>query len=297
MNVTAKSLSAEHPVRENGRWKIDLVGLSASSREDDITSLFPSSDKPCLIDIGDPSYEMDIEMDSTLVKSMLYEKGELERWSVFGSSVARRIKAQATFVEESHAQLAASSLDGAEWPFNQAGKLFLQLITSVKFKVSARVYDAVKETIDAHKSIWNRQFVGYSALPEHGFNRVLKIEGEDRQLVAEARRTLEKVITGTVMTMDGKSIWYPNLKISKNAYKKLRKIERDLGVVIIRDIQALFFRAYGPEDRLAQAAEALQQLIEELKAECSVMSTTCVVSEGEAKVLSGGCYKECPSRL
>ena len=135
MKVTVQSLSAERPVQENGRWKIDLVGLSTSITEDDITSLFPSSDKPCLIDIGDPSYEMDIEMDSTLVKSMLCGKGELERWSLFGSSVARRIKAQTTFVEESHARLAASSLDGAELPFNQAGKLFLQLITSVKFKV------------------------------------------------------------------------------------------------------------------------------------------------------------------
>ena len=97
--------------------------------------------------------------------------------------------------------------------------------------------------------------------------------------------------------MDGKNIWYSNLKISKSAYKKLQKIERDLGVVIIRYMRGSFFRAYGPEDRLPQAAEALQQLIDELKAECSVMSTTCLVSEGEAKVLSGGCYKECPSRL
>jgi RNA recognition motif-containing protein len=266
MRVTVQSLVAEHPVQQNGRWKIDLVGLSATITEDDIASVFPSSDKPCLITIGDLSYEMDIEMDSTLVKSMLYEKGELETWSVFGSSAAKRIKAQATFVEESHAQLAASSLDGAELSFNHTGKLFVQLITSVKFKVSARVYNAVKKTIDAHESNWNRQFIHYSALPERGFNRILKIEGENRQLVAQAKRTLEKVITGTIMTMDGKNIWYSNLKISKNTYRKLQKIERDLGVVIIRDIRASFFRAYGPEDRLAQAAEALQQLIDELKA-------------------------------
>ncbi|KAF5708098.1 hypothetical protein FMUND_10746 [Fusarium mundagurra] len=207
-----------------------------------------------------------MEMDSTLVKSMLYEKGKLEKWNVFDSSTTKRIKAQATFVKECHAQVAASTLNGTELSFNHTGKLFVQLITSIKFKVSTRVYNAVKKTIDLHKPNWNRQFIRYSALPKRGFNRILKIEGEDRQLVAQAKRYLEKVITGTVLTMDGKNIWYSNLKISKNAYRKLQKIERDLEVVIIRDIRASNFRAFGPEDRLAQAAEALQQLIDELKA-------------------------------
>ncbi|RBQ87199.1 hypothetical protein FVER53263_20733 [Fusarium verticillioides] len=266
MKVTVQSPVAEDPAQQNGRWKIDLVGLSASLTEDDIASVFPSFEKPCQIAIGDLSYEIDPEMDSTLVKSMLYEKGELEKWNVFDSSTAKRIKAQATFVEECHAQVAASSLDGTELPFNHNGKLFVQLITSVKFKVSARVYDAVKKTINAHKPEWDRQFIRYSALPERGFNRILKIEGEDRQLVAQAKRALEKVISGTVLTMDGKNIWYSNLKIGKNAYRKLQKIERDLEVVIIRDIRASNFRAFGPEDRLAQAAEALKQLIDELKA-------------------------------
>ncbi|KAL3590765.1 hypothetical protein FPOAC2_12967 [Fusarium poae] len=267
MKVTVQSLVAEQPVQQNGRWKFDLVGLSAGITEDDIDSVFLSFEKPCLIAMGDLSYEMDMEMDSTLVKSMLYEKGELEKWNVFGSPTAKRIKAQATFVEESHAQVAASSLDETELPFNHSGKLFVELVTSVNFKVSARVYNAVKKTIDAHKSNWNRQFIRYSVLPERGFNRILKLEGEDRQLVAEAKRALEKVITGTVMTMDGKNIWYSNLKINKNAYKKLQKIERDLEVVIIRDIRASNFRAFGPQDRLAQAAEALDQLINELKAD------------------------------
>lgn len=114
--MTAQSLVAEHPVQQNERWKFDLAGVNASILEADIVSVFSSSDKPCLITLGDPSYDMDMDMDSTLIKSMLYEKGELERWSVFGGTASRRIRAQATFVEESHAQLAASSLDGAELP-------------------------------------------------------------------------------------------------------------------------------------------------------------------------------------
>ncbi|CEI41708.1 unnamed protein product [Fusarium venenatum] len=295
MNVTAQLLVAEDPTQQNGRWKFDLIGLRAITTAHDIASVFPSSEKPCLIAMGDPNYDMDIELDSILVKSMLYEKGELERWSVSDNSTAKRIKAHATFVDKSHAQVAASSLNQTELPFNSTGKLFVQLITSVKFKVSVRVYNSVKKSIDAHKSQWSRQFIHYSALPERGFNRILKIEGEDRQLVAQAKRTLENIITGTVMTMDGKNIWYSNLKISKNAYRKLQKIEQDLEVVIIRDIRASNFRAFGPEDRLAQAADALQQLVNELKAGDHAMKkaavpvktknlgTDCSVCFGEAE--------------
>ncbi|CAF3451598.1 unnamed protein product [Fusarium graminearum] len=276
MNVTAQLLVAEDPTQPNGRWKFDLIGLRATTTAQDIASVFPSSEKPCLVAMGYPNYDMDIEVDSTLVKSMLYEKGELERWSVSDNSTAKRIKAHATFFDESHAQAAVSSLNETELPFNSTGKLFVQLLTSVKFKVSVRVYNAVKKSIDAHKSQWSRQFVHYSALPERGFNRILKIEGEDRQLVAQAKRTLENIITGTVMTMDGKNIWYSNLKISKNAYKKLQKLEQDFEVVIIRDIRASNFRAFGPEDRLAEAAEALQQLVDDLKTDGHAVKETAV---------------------
>ncbi|KAI1025243.1 hypothetical protein LB504_010015, partial [Fusarium proliferatum] len=68
IKATVQSLVAEHP-----------VGISASITEDDIASAFPSFKKPCLITIRDLSYDIDIEIDSTLVKAMLYEKGKLEK--------------------------------------------------------------------------------------------------------------------------------------------------------------------------------------------------------------------------
>ncbi|KAF5672044.1 hypothetical protein FHETE_3916 [Fusarium heterosporum] len=263
--VTTQSLVALDADQQDGRWKFQLIGLNANITEDDIVSIIPSADQPFRIVMGDLNYEIDMEMDSTLVKSMLYEIGELERWDIYDNPAARRIKAQAVFTEGSHAQAAISSLNGKELPFNSAGKLFVQLITSVKFKVSTRVYEAVKKRIDAQKPGWSLQFVRYSDLPERGFNRILKLEGEDSEKLAQAKRTLEHIIAGTVMTIDGKNIWHSHLKFGKNAYRKLQKIERDLKVVIIRDVRASNFRAFGPEDQFRQAAEALHQLIEEIE--------------------------------
>ncbi|KAM0545828.1 hypothetical protein ACHAPJ_011155 [Fusarium lateritium] len=195
---------------------------------------------------------------------MLYDFGPLERWDVFGNPKARRIKAQATFLEESQAQSAVSSLNGKELPFNSAGKLFVQLITSVKFKVSTRVYHVVKHRVNSLKVEWDRQFVRFTSV-ERGYNRILKLEGEDRQLVTQAKKDLEHIITGTVMIIDGKVIWCPDFRIDRSAYGKLRKIERDLEVVIIRDVRASNFRVFGQEDKSTPAAETLQHLIEEIE--------------------------------
>ncbi|KAF4994808.1 hypothetical protein FGRMN_5542 [Fusarium graminum] len=265
MKVTAQSLIAQESGQQNGRWKFELVGLSANIAEDDIVAAIPPIDQPLRIVVGDLSYDIDMQTDSILIKSMLYEIGELERWDVYDNPAARRIKAQAIFIEGSHAHVAASSLNEKELPFNNTGKLFVQLITSVKFKVSVRVYEAVKKTIDAQKPGWNRQFIRYSALPERGTNRILKLEGEDSQQVGQAKKTLEHIIAGTIMTIDGKNIWRSHLKISKDAYRKLQKIERDLKVVIIHDVRASNFRAFGPEDQFTQAAEALHKLLEDIK--------------------------------
>ncbi|KAJ4253907.1 hypothetical protein NW762_010305 [Fusarium torreyae] len=264
LKIKAETLVAQDADQQDGRWKMKLVGLSANTTWEDIAYAKGLPDNPCQVEMGDPSYDIDLEMDSTLIQSMLYETGPLERWNVFGNPQARRIKAQATFVEEGQAQSAVSSLNGKNLPFNPAGKLFVQLITSVKFKISTRVYDVVKNRVKSLKVDWDRHFIRFT-LSGHGYNRILKLEGEDRQLVARAKNDLEHIITGTVMTTDGKIIWHPNFRIDRSAYGKLRKIERDLDVVIIRNVRASNFRVFGQEDKFTPAAEALQHLIEDIR--------------------------------
>ncbi|KAF4951505.1 hypothetical protein FSARC_12899 [Fusarium sarcochroum] len=283
LKTTVQSLVAQDPDQRDGRWKMQLVGLSANITWEDIVEAMPEPDNPYQVDMGDPSYDIDFEMDSTLIKSLLYDIGPLERWDVFGNPKARRIKAQATFVQGSQAQAAVSSLNGKELPFNPAGKLFIQLITSVKFKLSKRVYDVVQKAIHSKKADWGRQFIRFSILPEHGFNRILKLEGEDRQLVAQAKKDLEHIITGTVMKVDGKIIWYPDFRIDRSVYGKLRKIERDLDVVIIRDVRASNFRVFGPEDKFTAAAEALHQLIEQMGSVNCIMSDKKTISLTEVQ--------------
>ncbi|KAH7131084.1 hypothetical protein EDB81DRAFT_859704 [Dactylonectria macrodidyma] len=253
------------PDEQGGKiWLVKLTGLPETTEKDDITKAIPASCRPRQTEIGELNYVTDMEVDSTLIMSMLYEFGPLERWQVSNSSQGKRVKAHATFFEEPHARDAASSLDRKPLPFCTTGKLFAKLITSVRFKVSTRVYEVVKNRIELHKDGWERQYIRFFAFPPKSFSCILKLEGEDRELVAQAQSDLEKIVAGQVLTKEGKKLWYADFRISGFEYKKLKKIEKNLGVVIIRDVRSAQFRVFGPEENYAQAAEALHTLIEDV---------------------------------
>ncbi|KAJ3531956.1 hypothetical protein NM208_g8651 [Fusarium decemcellulare] len=266
--INGTKVMANYPIargeqREAMTWLVKLSSLPQAVDEEDITKSIVRSDKPGKITIGELSYEADMEIDSTLVQSMLYEFGPLERWDVSDGTKSRRIKAHGTFVEESQARAAASSLHEKPLPFCPASKLFVQLVTSVKFKVSTRVYKVVEERINSQKRAWERQFIRLFMFAPRGSCRILKLEGEDRQLVAQAQKDLECIINGQAMTMDGKNIWHSDFKISKDVYKSVKKIEEDLGVVIIRNASLSQIRVFGPQEHFSPATEALHRLIQD----------------------------------
>ncbi|KPM43733.1 hypothetical protein AK830_g2777 [Neonectria ditissima] len=275
-------------------WVVELTGLADTVEAQDVMQGITAIDNPRQIEMGEPSYVADLDVDSTLIKSMLYEFGPLERWDVSDSSKGRRIKAQATFVEEAQARDAAMSLDKKALPFCGTGKLFVQLVTTVKFKVSTRVYDVVQKQINSNKAAWERKYIRLFALSPRGFYRILKLQGENRQLVAEAQKNLERIISGRVMRIDGKDLRLANLKMDGNIVKRLKKIEEDLGVVIIRDVRASQVRVFGPEASFAMATEALHRLIQDMNVASHLIKLD---QEAELRWALEGGFKQLESQL
>ncbi|KAF5690867.1 hypothetical protein FCIRC_598 [Fusarium circinatum] len=282
--VAAQIPAAVHATQKDGPWQMELEGLVASMPPEDIMNIFPASGKPYEIRMGDSSYDTDADIDSTIIKSLLYDIGALEEWEVFGSPTARRVKAQARFIEESEALDAVSQLNETWLPFNPSGKLYLQYVHQVKYRVSTRVYGVVEDSIESLRKDWDRQFVSFSSVSERGY-RVLKLESQDRELFTREKEALEQIINGTTMTLNGKNLWSPEFKADRGAYWMLQKIERDLGVVIIRDIKSSKFRVFGPEDKFVPACEVLDQLLQELQPKSTghdtVQSKTGQAAEGD----------------
>ncbi|KAF5576547.1 hypothetical protein FPCIR_12541 [Fusarium pseudocircinatum] len=241
--VVAKMPAAADATEKDGLWQMELEGLVATIPAEDIINIFPSPGAPYEVKMGDPSYETDSDIDSTRIKSLLYDVGALERWEVFGSPTARRVKAQARFIKESEALDAVAQLNETWLPFNPSGKLYLQHVHLVKFRVSTRVYGVVEDSIESLE----------------------KLESQDRESFTQAKEALERIISGTTMTLDGKNLWSADFKADRGAYRRLQEIEQGLGVVIIRDIISSKFRVFGPEDKFVPACESLDQLLQDLQ--------------------------------
>ncbi|KAF5651177.1 hypothetical protein F25303_4171 [Fusarium sp. NRRL 25303] len=264
--VTAQMPAAVDATKKDGPWQMELEGLVATIPSEDIMNIFPSSAGPYEIEMGD------------------------------SSPTARRVKAQARFIEESEALDAVSQLNETWLPFNSSGKLYIQHLHLVKFRVSSRVYGVVENSIETLRKEWERQFVSFSSVLERG-HRVLKLESQDREHFIQAKEVLIQIINGTTMTLYGKNLWSPDFKADRGAYRRLQEIEQDLGVVIIRDIKSSKFRVFGPEDKFVPACETLDQLLQELqprsKGQNSEPSRTERTAEGDCSV----CFCEADQAL
>ncbi|KAF5972904.1 hypothetical protein FBULB1_8525 [Fusarium bulbicola] len=301
LDIAGLPVAAQMPAvmditQKDGPWQMELEGLVATMSPEDIMRIFPAYRRPYKVHMGDSSYDTDTDIDSTIIKSLLYDIGALEEWEVFGSPTARRVKAQARFIEESEAIDAVSQLNETWLPFNPSGKLYLQHVHQVKYKVSTRVYGVVEDGIKLLRKDWDRQFVSFSSVAERGY-RVLKLESQDRELFTREKEALEQIINGTTMTLNGKNLWSPDFKADRGAYWMLQKIERDLGVVIIRDIKSSKFRVFGPEDKFVPACEVLDRLLQELQPQSTrqntVQSKTGQAAEGDCAV----CFCEADQAL
>jgi hypothetical protein len=61
---------------------------------------------------------------------------------------------------------------------------------------------------------------------------------------------------------DGKDLWGPSLGRNGDEYEKLKQVQRDYGVVIMRDRRKSQLRLFGPEVGCKRATEALETLIQ-----------------------------------
>lgn len=265
--VLGCSVKANAPTGQSNRrnplaWTVMLTDLPGTAAEREICRDIPDLQRPRNVTMGRPSYEADMDHASTIVESMLLQLGPLEGWEVSRNSGGKRAKAQARFVEESHAREAVTLLDNKPLSFSKAAKLSVQLMVSAKFKVSSRTYNVLRGRLESQNSAWKRQQVYFVAYPPQNGYRVLKLEGQNGQHVAQAKKSLEHIIGGEVARKDDQDIWSAHLGKNGDGRAKLREIEKNHDIVIIPNRRKSQFLLFGTEENHEQATNALALLAE-----------------------------------
>lgn len=243
-------------------WTLILTDVPAMASKAEITKHIPAAFQPRHVELGKKSYDVHIGEANDVIKSKFTEIGPLEWWQDATELGGKRAKAKARFADENDARHAVEVLNGTALPFNQSGKLTMQLIHSSRVKISERIYGAVRDKIDEQRQGWLSEHLLFIPFDAVGGFRVLKIEGEDRNKVARAKATLENILDGQIAAYDGRTLWDPSLRTNGNLYVRVKELETTLGIVIVRNKRQSRLEVYGQAQKVDEAQRLLAELIQ-----------------------------------
>lgn len=225
-----------------------LTDVPASATESDVLKSIRNVHRPHNVELGNPTYSLDIETCSASIQSLFTSIGPLEWWELTPDITGKRMKASARFQNEDDAREAARTLDKSELSFNKKAKLTVQLVYTAKFKVPANIYEAIEPELNANIRGWKNShlhFTAYENSDPPKWYRVLKIEGEGATNVAEAKNTITNIMSGMVAKEGSSVLWHQALRSNGTLLHRLRELGNQTGVVIVRNRVKSQLRLYG----------------------------------------------------
>lgn len=288
--VTAAPPTCSNPSPYNPRaWTVVLKGLGQTATKQDVTEMIPAELKPRNTNLSpaeDPGFPKKI---TKAVEDRLKSFGELDMLEVNSDLPGKRVKAIARFLDGADAARAVQQLNGSEvtislgeieptparaWntrlgavaqlaPIGRrperkvAVKVTMCLLYTARLRVSEKLFKAVSDPIaDANVGWKDRHLVFVPYMPLKGY-RVLRIEGEDNEAVAEAKAQLEHILDGQVLSNEGKPLWGHGFIRNGPAVGMIRHLESQLGVTMICYEWKREIHYYGPGSKSQDVVRAL----------------------------------------
>jgi IBR domain, a half RING-finger domain len=245
-------------------WTIMLSDVPSDATSKDIERAITSlHDKPRHVELGLVSYRGTEAEVSVEVRLHLEKHGPLENFYLAPMLKGKRVKATAWFQDEDDAR-SACSLNNRLLGILGGGKLTVTLVQSAKIKISTTVYVVSKSRIDKVSKIWKEQHLVFRVYQDtlHQYT-TLKVEGNNAKDLADARRTLEEILNGVVLTDGENAVWDTALSSNGGAYMKLKSIAEELHVVIIRDKSMRQLRFFGPPEKFQQVVRQITDMLRE----------------------------------
>ncbi|KAK1045904.1 hypothetical protein LTR74_018062 [Friedmanniomyces endolithicus] len=246
-----------HTGRNRVPWTVLLKNVPATATQSGIATSLPTNDRPRHVELSRLDHATDEDTIVVSVESLLTSIGPVHL-EMRPTPQGRRIRARACFEDEDHARIAIGKLNDKPQAFLNQAKLTAQLISSSKYKVRKAIYDSVKMQLDAQRALCEERHVKFRMYLGTAAERfvVLKIEGEHAEHVKAATDAVEAVLAGLVIKDSNSPLWSPALT-NGATHPRLKQVQREHGIVLIRDKSKRQLRFFGPPAKYESVCEAL----------------------------------------
>ncbi|OCK75538.1 hypothetical protein K432DRAFT_256791, partial [Lepidopterella palustris CBS 459.81] len=250
-------------------YRIQIGNLDVKTTQRELEALV-GAPRPYKIEFGEPSTVMSAENAEASVKRRLEEIGTLSEWILSNDSSSSRVKAIAKFTHPEHARRAVQELNKITLDSAGSTKLLVAPILSVKMSVPSQILVAVKAELDELRdSAWKSSFVGTkiynldTAQSARKLHATLRIYGENRDAVAQAKSSIEKVLAGTIATFQDKPI-RDRFFYEPQGSTFLESLMTKSNGFIYRDLRRGIIRLHGDARTVAKMQASLSEKVQEL---------------------------------
>ncbi|KAI9852993.1 MAG: hypothetical protein M1838_002772 [Thelocarpon superellum] len=249
-------------------YSVQVGNVAPQSREEHVSCLFPLAQRISVSPLSRDAMTMGDQ-----VRARLEEAGPLESFDVSTKASPRYSKATAKFADPRDARAAVRDFHGKPLEKGGRAKLFLQPLVSVKFRVLAHMYEAIRtelEDVMIQVASTHVHLKAYdSQEPEQPF-KMLRVCGEDARAVALAKSAVEDVLAGTVALVGERVLWH-DFFTTPDGLQFLAPLRSPQHAFVYRDLRKRRLSLYGSEELKRQTRRVLVQKVEDLGAHVHVI--------------------------
>ncbi|KAF2670681.1 hypothetical protein BT63DRAFT_478795 [Microthyrium microscopicum] len=253
---------------------VELTNVPNDADQSSINAaISEANDKPSYISLARLTYDATFEEVVSLLGFRLANFGDVVALDSLAAPLSKYAKVRATFKSSAEASLAAAALNTERQNFLGGGKLSVKIVHTLKAKILTATFDVLRNQLEFlafRFFLWNKETALHFHRNTDFYQRLtaIRIEAASAKGVTEVNIALQKILGGTIARdADNSLLWLPLSDQNDWALQKVRKLQSDLQVKIVRDNRKKQLHILGPPEQIDAAVAALTRIINEERSE------------------------------
>lgn len=255
-----------HSVKPFG-WLVHVYGVPDAAGREDIVAGLDAGRRPGRVEVGPKMPAADVDRMVAALQTRAEAFGPLESWRQHPPT-GRRAKVSAMFEWPASAEEAVRALNGqrVDFPDGTRAPLSAKIYTNIRLRIPAEKYEVTRKLIDEILPLWKEKFVHFLSRPAGDNSVAFTIAGDDcyEEALLGAEAAITEILEGHLaVSEDGKPLWHPAFDRNWRWFDKMKELQNEIPVYIVRNRRRNQLRVSGPEHECKLAMKRIEALVRE----------------------------------